>query len=302
MKIHVIEMPLDFGGSRHGSDMGPSAIRLAGLKDRLAQLTENDITYTNPMEIHPSEYEEPGDPKAKYLQAICKACSALAAETEAVIRADGFPLILGGDHSISLGSLAGVAAAHRTDGKRVGVLYVDAHGDFNTAETSPSGNIHGMCMAASCGFGIKPLTDFYYPGVKIDASNVCYIGLRSVDKEERILMKNAGVAAFTMSDIDRQGFPSILRQTTEFFKNKADVIHVSFDMDVIDPMFAPGVGVPFPGGLNYREALLLMEEISLTGMVGSAEFVEVNPVLDVRSQTALMAVELAARLLGDRIY
>lgn len=295
-------MPLDFGGNRHGSDMGPSAIRLAGLKERLSQLTENEITYTNPMGINPSEYEDPGNPGAKYLQPISRACHALAEETEAIIRAGGFPLVLGGDHSIALGTLAGVAAAHRSDGKRTGVLYVDAHGDFNTAETSPSGNIHGMCMAASCGFGIKQLTDLYYPGTKIDSRNVCYVGLRSVDPEERKLMKEAGVTAFTMSDIDRQGFPDILKKVTCFFKEKVDVIHVSFDMDVIDPMFAPGVGIPLPGGLNYREALLLMEEISLTGMVGSAEFVEVNPVLDVRSQTARMAVELAARLLGDRIY
>ena len=268
MNIHVLEMPLDFGGNRHGSDMGPSAIRLAGLKERLSQLSDSAITYSTPMDIHPSEYEEAGDPKAKYLKAITKACCALAGETEVIIRSGGFPLILGGDHSIALGSLAGIAAAHRTDGKRIGVLYVDAHGDFNTIETSPTGNIHGMCM----------------------------------DKEERILMKQAGVTAFTMSDIDRIGFPAILKQVTTFFRSHADVIHVSFDMDVIDPMFAPGVGIPLPGGLNYREALLLMEEISQTGMVGSAEFVEVNPVLDVRSQTARMAVELAARLLGDRIY
>ena len=302
MNIHVLEMPLDFGGNRHGSDMGPSAIRLAGLKERLSQLSDSAITYSTPMDIHPSEYEEAGDPKAKYLKAITKACCALAGETEVIIRSGGFPLILGGDHSIALGSLAGIAAAHRTDGKRIGVLYVDAHGDFNTIETSPTGNIHGMCMAASCGLGASQLTNLYYPGIKINSNNVCYVGLRSIDKEEQILMKQAGVTAFTMSDIDRIGFPAILKQVTTFFRSHADVIHVSFDMDVIDPMFAPGVGIPLPGGLNYREALLLMEEISQTGMVGSAEFVEVNPVLDVRSQTARMAVELAARLLGDRIY
>ncbi len=302
MNIHVLEMPLDFGGNRHGSDMGPSAIRLAGLKERLSQLSENEITYTNPMDINPSEYEDPGNPEAKYLKPISKACCALAEETDGIVSSGGFPLVLGGDHSIALGTIAGVAAAHRKDGKRLGVLYVDAHGDFNTTETSPTGNIHGMCMAASCGFGIKPLTDLYCPGAKVDSRNVCYVGLRSIDPKERVLMREAGVTAFTMSDIDRLGFPSVLKKVTAFFKDRVDVIHVSFDMDVIDPMFAPGVGIPLPGGLNYREALLLMEEISLTGMVGSAEFVEVNPVLDVRSQTARMAVELAARLLGDRIY
>ncbi|HIW36943.1 MAG TPA: arginase [Candidatus Treponema faecavium] len=302
MKIHVLEMPLDFGGNRHGSDMGPSAIRLAGLKERLAELSDSEVTYTSPLGIQPSEYEDPGDPAVKYLEPIVKACCALAGATEQIIRGGGFPLILGGDHSIALGSIAGAAAAHRGSSTRVGVLYVDAHGDFNTAETSPSGNIHGMCMAASCGYGTGALTDLYYPGTKIDSRNVCYVGLRSIDREERQLMKQAGVTAFTMSDIDRIGFPAVLKQVTTFFRARADVIHVSFDMDVIDPMFAPGVGIPLPGGLNYREALLLMEEISQTGMVCSAEFVEVNPVLDVRSQTARMAVELAARLLGDRVY
>ncbi len=302
MKIRIIEMPLDFGGNRHGSDMGPSAIRLAGLKERLATLEHEIITSFSPIDIHPQEYESPGRSDAKYLKQIVAACQVLANQTENSVNQDEFPLVLGGDHSIALGTIAGVSTACKKQNKELGILYVDAHGDFNTHETSPSGNIHGMCLAASCGYGLPQLTQLYTTNKKVDPKNVCYVGLRDIDPKEKLLMKEAGVTAFTMSDIDRQGFASILQQVTSFFKSRVDAVHVSFDMDVIDPMFAPGVGIPLPGGLNYREALLLMEEMAATQMVISAEFVEVNPVLDVRSQTARMAVELMARLLGDTIF
>lgn len=302
MRIRIIEMPLDFGGNRHGSDMGPSAIRLAGLKERLETLEHDTVTSFPPFTVNPQEYELPGRSDAKYLSQIVTACEQLASRTEESISTGEFPLVLGGDHSIALGTIAGISAACKKKNLKLGILYVDAHGDFNTADISPSGNIHGMCLAASCGYGIPELTELYNPGAKVSPENICYVGLRDIDPKEKKLMKEAGVTAFTMSDIDRQGFSAILKKITVFFKSRVDIIHVSFDMDVIDPMFAPGVGIPLPGGLNYREALLLMEEMAATKMVGSAEFVEVNPVLDVRSQTARMAVELMARLLGDTIY
>lgn len=302
MNIHILEMPLDFGGNRHGSDMGPSAIRLAGLKDKLTALGHETKKHFSPIELHPQEYEEQGDPEAKYLKPIVLACNQLAIQVETAYKSGAFPLVLGGDHSISLGTLAGISSACKEDEKELGVLYVDAHGDFNTTETSPSGNIHGMCMGASCGYGIPELVNLYDNGRKVNPKNVCYIGLRDIDEGEKKLMKEAGVTAFTMSDIDRHGFSNILKKILVFFKTQVDVVHISFDMDVIDPMFAPGVGIPLPGGLNYREALLLMEEISNLGMVKSAEFVEVNPVLDVRNQTAAMVVELIGRLLGHKIY
>ncbi|HOS29533.1 MAG TPA: arginase [Treponemataceae bacterium] len=302
MNVHILEMPLDFGGNRHGSDMGPSAIRLAGLKERLIALGHETKKYFSPIELHPQEYEEQGDPEAKYLKPIVLACNQLAIQVETAYKTDAFPLVLGGDHSISLGTLAGISSACKEDEKELGVLYVDAHGDFNTTETSPSGNIHGMCMGASCGFGIPELVNLYDNGRKVNPKNVCYIGLRDIDEGEKLLMKEAGVTTFTMSDIDRQGFSNILKKILVFFKTHVDVVHISFDMDVIDPMFAPGVGIPLPGGLNYREALLLMEEMSTLGMVKSAEFVEVNPVLDVHNQTAAMVVELIGRLLGHKIY
>ncbi len=302
MNIRVLEMPLDFGGNRHGSDMGPSAIRLAGLKETLQKLNYEKIDFSSPIQISRQEQEDTGDSKARYLKPIVESCNLLAKNVESVIDDGDFPIVLGGDHSIALGTLAGLSSAYKKQNKRVGVLYVDAHGDFNDCQTSPSGNIHGMCMSASCGYGISELTNLYFEGRKIDPKNVCYVGLRDIDAGEKRLMKEAGVTAFTMSDIDRKGFSKILNQIVLFFKTHADVVHVSFDMDVIDPMFAPGVGIPLPGGLNYREALLLMEEMANTKLVKSVEIVEVNPVLDVRNQTALMAVELLARLLGKTIY
>ena len=209
--------------------------------------------------------------------------------------------MLGGDHSVVLGSLAGLSATAKKQGKKIGVLYVDAHGDFNTAETSPTGNIHGECLAASAGLGLSELTNLYFEGQKVEPENICFVGSRDLDPGEKLLMKQAGVTVFTMSDIDRQGFAQVVSKVVDFFK-KVDIIHVSFDMDVLDPMFAPGTGIPLPGGLTNREALLLMEEIAATGKVCSAEIVEVNPILDLRNQTAILAVSLAARLLGEKLY
>ncbi len=302
MNVHVLEMPIDFGASRHGSDMGPSAMRLAGLRGKLEALGHVPEKFECPVQIPSQEYASPGNPRAKYLEPIRAVSEALAAEVESAAEMGAFPLVLGGDHSVALGSLAGMGAFARRAGKRLGVLYVDAHGDFNTPDTSPSGNIHGQCLAASCGLGLPDLVDLHVPGRKVDPANVCFVGTRDLDPGERDLMRSAGVTVFSMSDIDRQGFPAILRQVVAFFRDRADLVHVSFDMDVLDPMFAPGTGIPLPAGLTNREALLLMEEMADTGLVRSAEIVEVNPVLDVRNQTAVLAVALAARLLGEKIY
>lgn len=302
MNVHIFDMPLDFGASRHGSDMGPSAIRLAGIRERLEALGHAVRQSASPVRTLPQESLDQGNPRAKYLAPIVRWCDALAKEVRKVSAAGDFPLVLGGDHSVALGSIAGAAADADDRGERLGVLYVDAHGDFNTSETTLTGNIHGECLAASCGYGLPELVNLHHEGRKVDPENVCFVGLRDLDRGERELMKSAGVTAFTMSDIDRAGFPAVVRQVREFFKERADRVHVSFDMDVLDPMFAPGTGIPLAAGLSNREALLLMEEIGDTGLVRSAEVVEVNPVLDVRNQTAILAVELVARLLGDRIY
>ncbi len=296
-------MPLDYGGRRHGSDMGPSAVRLAGIQKRIEDLGLTVVSEPHNFEIVAQEYAEIGDnPKAKYLKPIVRSCTALADAVETVVDNGDFPLVIGGDHSIVLGTLAGLHASYAKSSLRLGVLYVDAHGDFNTTDTSPTGNIHGECLAASAGLGLPELVNLHHEGRKVDPHNICYVGLRDLDAGEKLLMKEAGVTAFTISDIDRLGFSEVVKKVKLFFKTHCDVVHISFDMDSLDPSIAPGTGVPVPGGLNYREGLLLMEEMNSLNMVNSLEIVEVNPILDVRNQTALMAVTLAARLLGEKLY
>ena len=295
-------MPLDFGASRHGSDMGPSAIRLAGLRESLKELGLSPELHYSPMDLSSELYEEIGSPKEKYLKPIVKACLQLAKPVEQAMLSGSFPLVLGGDHSIALGSISGVSEACRKQNKKLGVLYVDAHGDFNTPETSLSGNIHGMGMAALCGYGNPELVNLYSSNIKVDSHNVCYLGVRDLDPGERVLMKSAGVKVFSMVDIDRLGFPVAVKQAIDYLAKRVDVVHVSFDIDVMDPSFAPGVGIQVPGGLSYREVLLLMEEVSAAGFACSAEIVEVNPVLDIRNQTAKMAVEIISRLFGYTIF
>ena len=303
MNVHILEVPLDYGGRRHGSDMGPSAIRLAGLRNKLESLGLNVIADHEPIHTIPQEYAQIGsNPKAKYLEPIVEACTEMAARVEVIADEGDFPLMLGGDHSIVMGSLAGLSAHCQKQGKRLGVLYVDAHGDFNTADTSPTGNIHGECLAASAGYGLPELVNLYQDGRKVDPHNICFVGCRDLDEGEKKLMHEAGVTVFTMSDVDRYGFDEVVKKVKLFFKTHCDAVHISFDMDSLDPSIAPGTGVPVPGGLVYREALLLMEEMNALNMVCSMEIVEVNPVLDVRNDTAVMAVSLAARLLGEKLY
>jgi len=301
MNVHIFEVPMDFGASRHGSDMGPSAIRLAGLKRRLEALGHTTVD-SAPLNLKPQEYSTPGTHTLRYLSPIVRGCCQLAQAVEESIEKKEFPIILGGDHSIVLGSVAGITAATKKQEKKVGVLYVDAHGDFNTPETSPSGNIHGMCMSASCGIGVSELTNLYYEGIKIDPKNVCYVGCRDIDPGEKKLMHNAGVKMFTISDIDRLGINNVMQKVVDFFKTRVDLIHISFDIDVLDPQFAPGVGIQVPYGMTPREGFFLMEEMNATNMVCSCDIVEVNPVLDNRNLTAKTAVDLLARLLGDKLY
>jgi arginase len=213
-----------------------------------------------------------------------------------------FPLILGGDHSIAIGSLSGLGAFYKKQGLSWGFLWVDAHCDFNTPDTSPTGNNQGMILAAACGYGLPELTRLHGNFTKLESANTALVGVRDLDSKEKLLMKEAGLNVFTMTDVDRTGIAECTRQIISFFKEKVDRLHVSVDMDAMDPMIAPGVGIPLSGGFSYREVLLLAEEIAASGLLGSAEIVEVNPVLDVRNQTARMAVEIAGRLLGGRVF
>lgn len=302
MKVRIIELPLDFGANRRGSDMGPSAIRLAGLKESLLALSHEPEEVIPGISVPPQEFVSEGDADAKFLKPIADACGELAARVESSVDDGAFPLVIGGDHSIAIGTLAGLGAAYRARGLRWGVLWVDAHGDFNTPETTPSGNIHGMSLAVSCGFGREELTGLYGDFRKVDPLNVALVGTRDLDPGERGNMRGAGVTVFTMTDVDRLGISETIRRLVAFFKERVDALHVSVDMDVMDPMFAPGVGIPLAGGFSYREVLLLAEEIAASGLLRSVEIVEVNPVLDVRNQTAHMAVEIIGRLLGAVIY
>lgn len=303
MKVHILEVPLDYGGKRHGSDMGPSAIRLAGLRSKLESLGHSVNYNQDVVKTIPQEYVEAGNnPKAKYLKPIVDACTEMAGRVEEILNNDEFPLMLGGDHSIVMGSLAGMHAWCKKQNLKLGVLYVDAHGDFNTTETTLSGNIHGQCLAASAGYGLKELVNIYESEQKVNPQNICFVGCRDLDPGEKKLMHEAGVTVFTVSDIDRMGFAEVVKKVKLFFKTHVDVVHISFDMDALDPSIAPGTGVPVPGGMVYREALILMEEMAALNMVKSMEIVEVNPILDNRNSTAQMAVSLAARLLGETLY
>ena len=302
MRIRVIELPLDFGASRRGSDMGPSAMRLAGLKKTLVDLGHEPEECFPGISVPAQEFVEEGDGSAKFLAPIADACDELAGRVEGAVDDGTFPLVLGGDHSIAIGTLSGLGAAYRKRGLRWGTLWVDAHGDFNTPESSPSGNIHGMSLAVACGLGRKELTGLHGDFRKLDPTNTALVGVRDLDPLEKKNMRSAGLTVFTMTDVDRLGIAEATRRIVAFFKERVDALHVSVDMDVMDPMIAPGVGIPLPGGFSYREVLLLAEELAGSGLLRSAEIVEVNPVLDVRNQTARKAVEIAARLLGATSY
>ncbi len=296
-KLAVLGVPMDLGQGRRGVDMGPSALRNTGFETALTELGYEVHDLGN-VTVPVVESLRGGNPAARggmaYLEAICQACSAAALTLREL--GDGtFPITLGGDHSIAMGSVAGCGR-----GERTGVIWVDAHTDFNIPETSPSGNIHGMPLSALCGLGEQRLVDIGWPGAKVRPEDVVIIGVRSVDRGERDLLKPLGVSVLSMKDIDRLGMPRIAEDTISRLRHLPRV-HVSLDADVLDPGIAPGVGTPIPGGLTYREAHLLMELLHDAGMVTSLDLVEVNPILDRENRTATMMVELAASLLGKSI-
>ena len=291
---------MDLGSGRRGVDMGPSAIRIAGLAERLAELghkvvDEGDLAIKNMEEL------KVGDVRARYLPEIVRASRHVSAKVERIVAKGHFPLVLGGDHSISVGTVSAIAAASRREGKRVGLLWVDAHGDINTPETSPSGNIHGMPVAALLGEGPPELTSIGGEGAKLDPRNVAMVGIRSLDEGEKVRLKRYGVQVHTMSQVDRQGIESVMKEALARVSDGTDRVHVSFDLDALDPEVAPGVGTPVKGGLDYREAHFLMEILSDSGLMTSLEVVEANPILDVRNATAAFAVELVQSAFGKRI-
>lgn len=294
--VSIIGAPLDLGQTRRGVDMGPSAIRYAGLEERLAAIGRVVTDQGNVLAPEPESIAL-GDERARFLPEILEACADLAARVQAAVVDGAEPLVLGGDHAVALGTLAGLAAAA---GQAGGVIWIDAHGDLNTPETSPSGNVHGMPLAAALGrspawFAHERLT---LPA--LDPSRVALVGIRSLDAAERAFLREADIRVFTMSDIDRIGIERAMREALDRVAGPG-FIHVSLDLDSLDPEVAPGVGTPVPGGLTYREAHLACELIAESGIVGSFEVVEANPILDRENMTALTAVELVASALGQTI-
>jgi arginase len=293
--VAVIGAALDLGAGRRGVDMGPSAIRYAGLEARIQSLAREYIDLGN-VQTAVAEAATVGDERIRYLHEILSACGRIA-DRVAGARAEGrLPLVLGGDHSVALGTLGGLARESGVGG----VLWVDAHGDLNRPETSPTGNVHGMVLAAAMGLGGP---DFDAPGIpfpSVDPSRVALVGVRSLDDGERDLLHDLNATVFTMSDVDRLGIEHAVRESLAKVEG-AGFVHVSFDMDAVDPDVAPGVGTPVRGGLSYREAHLAMELVAEAGLMDSLEVVEVNPILDRENETARLAVELVASALGARI-
>jgi arginase len=298
--IHLLGVPMDLGSGRRGVDMGPSAIRIAGVAAKLTELghrviDDGDVVIKNMEEL------KVGSERARYLPEIARASAIIARKVERIVGLGHFPLVLGGDHSIAIGTVSGLAASARSQGKKLGVLWIDAHGDINTPETSPSGNIHGMPLATLLGFGAGELTSVAGTDAKVSPCNVALVGIRSLDSGEKKRLKETGVQVHTMSDIDRHGVPRIMKNALARVTDGTDFVHVSLDLDAVDPAVAPGVGTPVKGGLDYREAHLIMETIADAGVMTSLEVVEVNPILDAGNASAEFAVELVQSAFGKKI-
>ncbi|MBF0376681.1 MAG: arginase [Desulfamplus sp.] len=301
-KIKIIGVPMDFGQLHRGVDMGPAALRYTGLVSELRKLgyiVEDSGDVRVPVRDRGEETESKvrkDNKSANYLEAITYVCSQVYDVAKKAVQEGSFPLFLGGDHSIAIGTIGGVSHDNQ-----IGVIWIDAHGDFNTYETSPSGNVHGMPLAALTGDGSQALVDIGRIGMKVDPENVVLIGIRDLDLKEKERLKRSGVTVYTMRDIDEQGISTIINKALMKFMH-IKRIHVSLDMDAIDPVEAPGVGTPVPGGLTYREAHLCMEIIADSGKLSSMDLVEINPILDQANKTAKLAVNLTVSALGKSIY
>lgn len=296
-EIAIIGAPVDLGAGRRGVDMGPSAIRYAGLKERLEALGHRVRDLGNIVVPLAEQFAPPAPgEKLRYLDLIVEVNLALARQVAEIVAAGGFPLLLGGDHSLAIGSVSGLAR-----GRRVGLIWVDAHGDFNTPETTPSGNIHGMGLAVLTGRGHPALTSLLGPGPVVRDGDVALVGVRDLDPLERELLRTSGIRIFTMHDVDRRGLASVMDEAIMSVSVGTAGFHVSFDLDALDPSEAPGVGTPVLGGISYREAHLAMELVAESGRLIGMDLVEVNPILDSHNLTAERAVEFALSALGKRI-
>jgi len=298
--LTIIGVPLDLGSGRRGVDMGPSAVRVADLNARLASLGY-PVLDAGDVPVSIAETLHYGDSHSKFLKEILQTCEQLARLVEATLEQSSLPIVLGGDHSIALGTLAGVATHFRNRQETLGLIWFDAHADFNTPQSSPSGNVHGMPLAASVGVGPEPLTHFCGIHPKVKPQNAVLVGVRDIDTQEKELLASSAVRVFTMRDIDERGMRSVVEEAIRIASLQTTGLAVSWDMDFLDPAFAPGVGTPVKGGASYREAHLAMEMIADTNRLVSLELVEVNPVLDHMNTTAALGVELIQSALGKKI-
>jgi arginase len=299
-KIRIIGVPMDLGASRRGVDMGPSALRVAGLQAHLKHLGHTVEDIGNMIVKQPEEMPI-GEKRAKYVAEIADACNDLGLAVQKSLEEDYLPLVLGGDHSIAAGSIGGVAAHFRKEKKQIGCIWLDAHSDMNTPESSPSGNVHGMPLAGIMGYGVPELHDLFNFKPKIEPQNVVLVGVRDLDAYEKKFIKKLGVRAFTMRDIDERGMREVMADALKYAMDDTDGIAVSLDMDFVDPSDAPGVGTPVRGGATYREAHLALEMIADSEAMVSMEIVEINPVIDEHNRTATLGVELALSALGKKI-
>lgn len=298
--VHIIGVPLDLGGNRRGTDMGPSAFRIAGLAEQLAALglsvtDKGDITSPIP------EAKGAGDPKKKYVREIAKVCQRLFQMSLASLDEGALPLALGGDHSLGAGSVAAASAHQRKRGKPLGLIWVDAHGDMNSPASSGSGNVHGMPLAALLGREPFELARFAGDAPAVLPKHTVLVGIRNLDETEKEIVRASKVHVFTMKEIDRLGMSEVMERAISLASRGTGGFHVSFDLDVCDPTVAPGVGTPVKGGLSYRESHVAMEMVSESGRMTSLDLVEVNPTLDLRNTTAELGTELALSALGKRI-
>ncbi len=298
--IDIIGLPIDLGADRRGVDMGPTALRIAGLVTKLEEMGYQ-VNDQGDIKIKSKEIQAITNPKLKFLDEIVSASLSLAKRTEASLAKGHFPMCIGGDHSIAIGSIAGIASHCQKVGKRLGVIWIDAHSDMNVEETTPSGNIHGMPMSASLGLGNHQLTGLLDIFPKVKPENCAQIAIRSVDELEKKLILKVDLPVYTMADIDKRGAYNVIDEVLTNMKDRVDHIHVSFDIDSLDPSVAMGVGTLVSGGLTYREAHLIMETIAERGGMGSMDIAEINPILDHKNESAEIAAEIAASVMGKRI-
>lgn len=298
--VHIIGVPMDLGAGRRGVDMGPQALRVAELGEKVAKLGYPVRDRGNIFVEQPERLDEE-HPRARYLNEIARASERTAAKTKEVMDEGGLPLVLGGDHSIAVGSVSGISAHFHEKGEKIGIIWFDAHADMNTPETTESGNIHGMPLACLMGRGPEELTGIGGFAPKVDPSNVALIGIRDIDDGERRLIKELGVRAYTARELDERGMSAIMDEALGIVSRGTSGYHVTLDVDFIDPRFAPGVGTPVPGGATYRESHLAMEHIADHGGMVSLEYTELNPIYDIRNQSAEVGVQLLLSALGKSI-